>query len=137
MRILNFTLIVSSILLSSGFAKPSLGDNLNGKWRGYVTEKGKATLVELERRDQQDTIEGKFTILSETQEDIDKGMAFPIVEAERSGNNLKFIVPINKGQVDDDAIVFELLIEGKQLKGHGHELGAGSDNLPITFAKQK
>ena len=64
-------------------------------------------------------------------------MAFPIVEAERSGNNLKFIVPINKGQVDEDAIAFELLIEGKHLKGHGHELRAGSGNLPITFTKQE
>jgi len=64
-------------------------------------------------------------------------MIFQIVQAERSGNNLKFIVPISEGQVDDDAIVFELLVEGKSLKGHGHELLKGSDNLPVTFTKQE
>ena len=137
MRTLLVTLMIFSILLASGFAKPSLGDDLNGKWRGYITEKGKATLVELDLHDQKDRFEGTFTILSQTGEDVDKGMAFPIIEAESSGNTLKFIVPINKGQVDDDAIVFELLIEGKHLKGHVHELRADSDNLPVTFTKQE
>ena len=137
MRTLVGILVVSAVLLASGCGKRSQGDNLNGKWRGYIVEKGKSTLVELELYDQQGTVEGTLTILSETGEDIDQGMALPIVQAERSGNNLKFIVPISGGQVDDDAIAFELLIEGKRLKGHGHELREGSDTLPITFTKQE
>ncbi len=75
------------------------------------------------------------SLSDETGEDIDKGMAFEIIQAERSGNNLKFIVPL-AGKVDDDAIAFELLIEGNRLKGHGHELRNGSKNLPVTFKKQ-
>jgi len=130
-------MLVSTILWASGCGKSSEGNNLDGKWRGTVTEEGKSTLVELELRVKQATIEGTFTILSETGEDADKGMVFPIVQAERSGNNLKFIVPISEGQVDDDAIAFELLIEGKNLKGHGHELRKGSDNLPVTFTRQE
>ena len=128
--------IVIAILFAPGCGKQSQDINLDGKWRGYVTEKGKSTLVELSLRDQQGRIEGKLTILSETGEDADKGMAFEILQAERSGNNLRFIVPI-EGEVDDDAIAFELLIEGNRLKGHGHELREGSKNLPITFTKQE
>jgi len=130
-------MLVLTILWASGCGKSSEGYNLDGKWRGTITEKGESTLVELELRVKQATIEGTFTILSETGEDVDKGMAFPMVQAERSGNNLKFIVPVFEGQVDDDAIAFELLIEGKNLKGHGHELREGSDNLPVTFTKQE
>jgi hypothetical protein len=130
-------MLVSTILWAFGSGEISEGNHLDGKWRGTVTEKGKSTLVELELRVKQATIEGTFTILSDTGEDVDKGMVFPIVQAERSGNNLKFIVPIYKGQVDDDAIVFELLIEGKNLKGHVHELRKGSDNLPVTFTRQE
>ena len=127
---------VIAILFAPGCGKQSQDNNLDGKWRGYVTEKGKSTLVELSLRDQQGRIEGKLTILSETGEDVDKGMAFEILQAERSGNNLRFIVPI-AGKVDADAIAFELLIEGNRLKGHGHELREGSKNLPITFTKQE
>jgi hypothetical protein len=129
-------MLVSTILWAFCSGESSGGNHLDGKWRGTVKEKGKSTLVELELRVKQATIEGTFTILSETGEDVDKGMVFPIVQAERSGNNLKFIVPIYKGQVDDDAIAFELLIEGKNLKGHVHELRKGSDNLPVTFTRQ-
>jgi len=123
-------MFVFTILCVSG-----CGNNLNGKWRGTVTEYGKSTLLELELREQQATIQGTVTILSETGEDVNKGMVFSIVQAERSGKNLKFIVPLS-GQVDEDAIAFDLLIEGKNLKGHGHELRKGSNNLPITFTKK-
>lgn len=129
-------ILVSTVLLASGCGKSSDGNNLYGKWRGTITEKGKSTLVELELREQKSTIEGILTILSEKGQDIEKGKVFPIVQAEHSGNNLKFIVPIS-GEVDDDAITFELLIKGDSLKGHGHELRKGSDNLPITFTKQE
>lgn len=129
--------LVSTILLATGCGKSSGSNNLDGKWRGTITEKGKAVLVELELREQEATIEGTFTILSETGEDAAKGMEFPIVQAERSGNLLKFIVPISEGRVDDDAIAFELLVKGENLKGHGHELRKGSNNLSITFTKQE
>ena len=129
--------LVSSILWGFGCGKSPGSNNLDGKWRGTVTEKGKSTLVQLELREQQGMIEGTFSILSETGEDLDKGMAFSIVQAERSGNRLKFIVPISEGQVDDDAIAFELLLEGEILKGHGHELREGSDNLPVIFTKHE
>lgn len=119
-----------------GGDKSSDGNKLDGKWRGTITEKGTSTNVELKLREQQSTIEGTFTILGETGQDVDKGMVFPIAQAERSGNNLRFIVPVS-GKVDDDAIAFELLIEGNSLMGHGHELRKGSDNLSITFTKQE
>ena len=92
--------------------------------------------MELSFRDRDGEIEGTFTVLSETGEDVDKGMAFEIVQAERSCRNLRFIVPIT-GEVDDDAILFELMLEEDRLKGHGRELREGSDNLPITFTKQE
>ena len=128
-------LIAIAILFAPGCVKQYQNDYLDGRWRGYITERGKSTLVELRLRDHQGLIDGKLTILSETGEDIDKGMAFEIIQAERSDNNLKFIVPL-AGKVDDDAIAFELLIEGNHLKGHGHELRNGSKNLPVTFKKQ-
>ena len=130
-------MLISAILWASGCSQFSEGNNLDGKWRGTLTEEGKSILVELELRVKQATIEGSFTILSETGEDVEKGMVFPIVQVERSGNNLRFVVPVSKGRVNNDAIAFELLIEGKKLEGHGHELRRGSGNLPITFTKQE
>ncbi len=129
-------ILVSTILLASGCGKSSDGNNLHGKWRGTVTEKRESTLVELELREQDSTIEGTLTILSGTAQDVEKGKVFPIVQAQRSGNNLKFIMLVTE-EVDDNAVAFELLIEGNSLKGHGHELHEGSDNLPITFTKQR
>lgn len=137
MKTLIGIVLVSGIFWASSCGKPSEGNSLNGKWRGYVTQRGKSALVELELMDKHGTIEGTFTILSETGEDIEKGMSFHIVQAQRSNNNLKFIVPVFEGQVDDDAIAFELLIEGKSLKGHGHELRKGSEKIVITFTKQE
>jgi hypothetical protein len=135
MKTLFGVLIAIAVLFASGCVKQYQNNYLDGRWRGYITERGKSTLVELRLRDQQGLIDGKLTILSKTGEDIDKGMAFEIIQAERSGNNLKFIVPL-AGKVDDDTIAFELLIEGNRLKGHGHELRKGSKNLPVTFTKQ-
>jgi len=129
-------LIISTVLLATSCANQSQYNNLSGKWRGTITERGKSTLVELSLRDQQDSIEGRFTILSMTGKDMDKGMAFDIVRIERSGNKLKFIVPIT-GKVDDDAIAFELLAQGNRLTGHGNELRKGSKNIPIIFAKHE
>ncbi|NIM14974.1 MAG: hypothetical protein GTO45_23660 [Candidatus Aminicenantes bacterium] len=110
--------------------------NLSGKWRGTVTEKGKSTLVELSVREHQGGIEGRFKILSLTDNDVDKGMAFDIVSIEHSGDKLKFIVPIT-GKVDDDAIAFELSVQEDRLEGYGHELRKGSKKIPITFTRQK
>jgi hypothetical protein len=112
------------------------GDAINGKWRGTVTEKGKSILVELQLVENKAVIEGSFTILSDTGEDVEKGMIFPVVQAKRSGNVLKFIVPVS-GKVDDDAIAFDLVVEGKNLEGHIYELRKGSDKLLITFIRQE
>lgn len=136
MKILARILVISIILLATSCARQAPDGNLSGKWRGYITERGKSTLVELTLRDQQGSIGGTFTILSETGEDVDQGAAFDIVLAERSGNELKFTVPI-AGKVDDDAIAFELLVQRNSLKGYGHELREGSKNLPITFARHE
>ena len=73
--------------------------------------------------------------MSKTGEEVDKEMSFPIAQAERSGNNLKFIMSLF-GKVDNDALVFELLIKGDSLKGHLHEFRKGSNNLSITFIKE-
>jgi hypothetical protein len=136
MKILVRILVISTFLLGSSCARRSQGDNLSGTWTGYITEKGESTLVELSLREQPDIIEGKFTVLSETDEDVDKGMTLDIVCAERSGDTLKFIVPIG-GEVDDDAIEFKLRVEGNHLKGQVHELREGSEWLPVTFTKQE
>ena len=66
-----------------------------------------------------------------------KPLAFPVAQAKRSGDTLKFIVPIEDGKIDDDALEFDLAIDGKTLKGHGREMRKGADKLPITFAKQE
>jgi len=136
MKLIIRKLAIILILMGVSCTNQSSEDLLSGKWQGYVTERGKSTLVELNLRSAGGNIEGTFTILSETGEDIEKGMSFNIVHSELSGNILKFVVPVT-GEVDDDAIAFELLLETDRLKGSGRELRKGSKSLPITFTKQK
>jgi hypothetical protein len=109
---------------------------LTGKWRGTITEKGKPISMELQLVEKNTGIEGSLTILTKTGQAVEKGMVLTVVEARRSGNALKFIVPISEGKVDDDAFAFDLVVEGKNLKGYGHELREGSDKLLVTFAWQ-
>ena len=115
--------------------KEEVVDNVNGTWNGQITENDKSTLVQVVLRDQQGSVEGEFIVLSETGQDIDEGMTFQIVQTEYISNKLKFIVPIT-GEVDDDALAFELLINGDCLKGDVYELREGSEKIPITFIKQ-
>jgi hypothetical protein len=136
MKILVGILVISTFLLGGSCARRSQDANVTGTWTGDITEKGESTLVGLSLREQPGIIEGEFKILSETGEDVDKGMTFDIVGAERSGNKLTFIVPIG-GEVDDDAIEFELRVEGNRLKGQAHELREGSEPLPITLTRQE
>jgi len=126
-----------AIVWASGCGRSNDGDSLTGKWRGNIKEKGKSTLVELQLLEKNTGIEGSLTILTETGEDVEKGMVFPVVQAQRSGNALKFIVPISEGKVDDDALAVDLVVEGKKLEGHGHEMREGSERLPITFTWQE
>ena len=136
MKVLVRILVISTFLLGGSCARRSQDDNLSGTWTGYITEEGESIFVELSLREQAGIIEGKFTLLSETGEDVDKGMTFDIVRAQHSGNKLRFVVPIG-GEVDDDAVEFELLAEGNRLKGQVHELREGSERLPVTFTKQE
>ena len=137
MKNLIVLMFTATVLLVSGCGGSNDGDSLTGKWRGNITEKGKSTLVELQLLENETGIEGTLTILTETGQDAGKGMSFSVVQAQRSGNTLKFIVAMVNGKVDDDALAFELLVKGKKLDGHGHELREGSDKLPITFIRQE
>lgn len=137
MKKLIVLMFAAAVLFASGCGGSNDGDSLTGKWRGNITERGKSTLVELQLLENETGIEGALTILTETGQDAGKGMSFPVVQARRSGNALKFILAMFDGKVDDDAIAFELVVKGKKLDGHGHELRKGSDKLPITFTRQE
>ena len=40
---------------------------------------------------------------------------------------MKLIVPPSEVKVDEDSIAFDLVVKGKNIEGHGHELRTGSD----------
>ena len=127
-------LTITVFLLASGWAAYSETANLSGKWRGYITERGRSTLVELSLQDQPDKIEGQFTVLDKTGEDVDQGMSFEIQQVERSGRDLRFIVPLT-GKIDEDAVSIDLVLEGNCLNGQGKELREGSERLSVSFTK--
>ncbi len=134
MKVIFRIIVIFTVLWAANCTENSQNVNLGGSWRGTITEKGRSTNVELSLRDQQGVIEGKLTILSFTGADVKKGKSFDIVNVERTGKILKFIVPVT-GKVDDDAIAFELSVSGNRLEGHGREWRKGSKNIPVTFTK--
>lgn len=126
-------------MLLAGLILPCVGcagnSGLSGKWLGSITEKGKSTQVLLDLRTQGDAIEGKLTILDGAG-DAKTGTSYQIVNAIRSDNKFQFIVPIS-GQIDADAVFFELLVKQGRLEGSGREMRKGSPDLLAVFVKQK
>ncbi len=104
-----------------------------GKWRGVITERGRSTQVGLDLEVTAETVGGKLTVLTETGQDVGKGMSFPIVQGERSGNSLKFFVAIVNGKVDSDALFFELIYKDEVLDGTAHENRPNSTVIPVRF----
>ena len=129
-------LTVTIFLLASSWTAFSETENLSGKWRGTITERGRSTRVELSLQDQPDKIEGQFAVLDKTGEDVDQGMSFELQQVKRSGRNLRFVVPLT-GKIDDDAVAFDLALEGNYLEGNARELRAGSQALSVIFAKSE
>ncbi len=109
---------------------------LSGTWQGNIVEKGRSTLVELRIQEQEGKLAGTLTVLSETGQDVGQGMSFDLVQVKRSGDRLKFVMPVG-GEGDDDNVAFDLRMKGNRLEGHGHELREGSENLPITFTRKE
>lgn len=132
MRTVAWSTLTGLILLTAGCDSNSA---LAGKWLGSVTEKGKATKVALDLRIQGQTITGTFTIL-QSEGDVATGASFTLVNARRSDGSVEFIVPIS-GQIDADAVFFELLLKRGRLEGYGREMRQGSQDLPAVLVKQK
>lgn len=126
-------------MLLAGLILPCVGcagnSGLSGKWLGSITEKGKSTQVSLDLRTQGDAIEGKLTILDGAG-DAKTGTSFMIANARCSDNKLEFVVPVS-GELDADAVFFELLVKQGRLEGSGREMRKGSRDLPAVFVKQK
>jgi hypothetical protein len=130
-------LLLLTMLCFCNLSNASEINNIEGKWRGILKEKSGSILVGLEIGRNRNTIQGTFTILSETKEEIEKGMVFQIIKIQHSNNTLKFMVPVFNEQVNDDAIAFELMMEENQLRGYAHELRKGSDRIPIIFTRDQ
>jgi len=106
-----------------------------GQWRGIIKESGKDTLVGLDLKVTAETVEGRLAVLSETGQDLEKGMTFPIVQGKRSGDDLQFFVAIAGGKVDSDALFFELKYRDETLAGTAHENRPGSALIPVCFTR--
>ena len=129
-------ILISTLVMAVGCEKESNEAVLDGEWRGDITERGKATSVELSLKTQKDGIKGTLTVLDETGEDVDKGMTFEIVEAHYANKELTFIVPIS-GKIDNDSIEFKLTLEKNSLSGHGKERRESSKKISVTLTKQE
>jgi hypothetical protein len=126
-------------ILLAGVILPCVGcagnSGLAGKWLGSVMEKGKATECALNLQTQGDAVGGTFTIFSDAN-DKDAGTSFVLYNARCSENKLEFVVPIS-GELDADAVFFEMLVKGDRLEGYGRKMRQGSPNLTAVFVKQK
>jgi hypothetical protein len=107
-----------------------------GTWKGYIQEQGHEAVMVGLTLEQDEGITGSISILSETGQDIEKGATFAITQAKQIGNRLSFMVLIT-GELNDDAVVFELHLQGNKLEGYGHELREGSERLEIQFLKDQ
>ncbi len=132
MRTVIWMLSAGLLFLSAGCAASS---RLNGKWLGEVAENGRVTRVALDLQTKGDAVEGTFTIFDNSA-DKATGTPFPIVNARVSDGQLEFTVPIS-GQIDADAVFFDLIIKNQRLEGIGREMRQGSRDLPAVFIKQK
>jgi len=84
--------------------------------------------VELSLQEEEDKIDGQLT-------EMNVGKEFSLVQIERSGDRLKFVIPIG-GEGDSENVVFELQIEGNHMVGHCREMHDGSVIWPTTFTKK-
>ncbi len=133
MKIIAWVLVAGVVLLASGCAANS---SFAGKWRGAVMEQNQATLVELDLQPTNNSAKGTLTIFSNTGDEATAGTSYEIVNANRSGNRIDFIVPIT-GEIDADAVFFELILEKGRLAGYGREMRRGAETLPVELKKQK
>jgi hypothetical protein len=124
--------------LLAGLILPCLGcagnSALNGKWLGSVTENGKSTKVALDLQTKGDAVAGTFTIFGDTADTA--GKSYVMVNPLFSDKTLQFSIFIS-GQLDPDAVFFELLLVKGRLEGFGRKYRQGSQNLPAIFTKQK
>jgi len=133
MRTVTWVSLVCGVLLIGGC---SGGFGMAGKWRGAVMEQNQATLVELDLQPTNNSAKGTLTIFSNTGDEATAGTSYEIVNANRSGNRIDFIVPIT-GEIDADAVFFELILEKGRLAGYGREMRRGAETLPVELKKQK
>jgi len=134
MRIILRVFLISVFLLGSGCAKKPGQADISGKYRGYIREKNKTTLAEIELQSSADNIEGRFTVLGQAGQNIGKGKSFDIVNAQLSGDNLHFIVPVSES--DDVSMAFNLTVENGRLRGYANEIRPDSEKIPVIFTKE-
>jgi len=127
--------LVAALLTFPGYICAAADDGPAGKWRGTISENGRDTLVELELRVNGALVEGSLAILTETGQDVEKGMVFPVVRGECAKDRLSIVVAITEGQINDDALAFELQWHGDELEGTIHEMRSGSRRLPVMFTR--
>lgn len=110
--------------------------SLSGVWKGSLTEHGKTTHIKFVFQENGGNPKGKITILSQTGDDVDKGMSFEIMNIEKTDHKLKFIVPLT-GRVDRDSLIFNLTLNDNQLDGYAKENRDESDPISVSFTKEQ
>ena len=139
-KLLGAVFIIAVVGLLSCGPRPA-GNAFSGVWRGALSDKEMSVPVELKLRETGGVVEGTFKIAGKTgADDITQGMTFEIIQAERIGDRLKFIVPLfvdpRTGEVDEDSIAFDLIVEGNTMTGSLKELKSWGEKIPITFTKR-
>jgi len=135
MKKMTWAALAAVLFAFAGLNGAAADDGPVGKWRGTISERGRDTLVELELRLDGALVAGSLAILGDAGPDVEKGTAFPIVQGERDGGKLSFVVAIVEGKIDNDALVFDLQWQGEKLEGTLHEKREGSPLIPVVFAR--
>ena len=111
-------------------AGEALSDAFEGTWSGTVHEKGSGMPVEFELKLVEGKYGGTFTIMHE------KSEQFEILNAEVSGSNITFIIPI-EGKIDYEAVQLKLELKGDILAGSLKEMKEHKEPIPVSFKRKK
>jgi len=131
MRTVVWVLLAGTVLLTGCNSNSAIA----GKWAGSVMDRGKVTKVALDLQTRGEEIGGTITVL-EGDGGAVSGAPIALFNAHRTDGKLEFTVPVS-GQIDAEAVFFELLIKGSQLEGYGRKMKQGSQNMPAVFVRQK
>jgi len=125
------------ILFIVSCGKSSESHSFVGEWKATLNSGGRNVPIGIKLTIEDNKYQGKFLILGDTGRgaDVKKGFVVKLANIKQSGGDISFIVPIRKGVIDNDSLVFNLKKHLGQLKGTLRENRKSSRVSQVLFSQ--